>query len=140
MTSVEYRTHMSLWALLSAPLLAGNDLRSMSDATRQILTNADVIAVDQDAMGRQGRRVRQTGDLEVWSKPLAGGGYAVGLFNRGSAASEISARCEELQACGSYTVRDLWTHQDLGASGPSISATVESHGVKLLKLTPGRAG
>src|SRR5207253_3941241 len=73
MTDAEYRTHMSLWAILAAPLLAGNDLRNMTPATLQMLTNADVIAVDQDPMGRQGRRVKQDGEREVWLKPLAGG-------------------------------------------------------------------
>ena len=135
MTDTEYRTHMSLWALLSAPLLAGNDLRSMSPATVQLLTNPDVIAIDQDPGGHQGHRAKKDGDLEIWVKPLAGGGYAVGLFNRGSAPAQVSARCEELQACGDYQARDAWSGQDLGAAGASISATVEPHGVKLLKLT-----
>src|SRR5437867_12622516 len=136
MSDAEYRTHMSLWALLAAPLLAGNDLRNMSPAAVDILTNPDVVAVDQDAAGHQGRRVKQEGDLEVWVKPLTGGSYAVGLFNLGSAAAQVSTRCEELHLCGDYQVRDLWSRQDLGPSGPTLSANVESHGVKLLRLTP----
>jgi alpha-galactosidase len=135
MTDVEYHTHMSLWALLAAPLLAGNDLRSMSPATLAILTNSEVIAVDQDPGGHQGRRVTQTASSEVWVRPLSGGAFAVGLFNRGTVATEISVRCEELQACGDYRARDLWSGQDLGASGPTLSATVERHGVKLVKLS-----
>jgi alpha-galactosidase len=136
MTDAEYRTHMSLWALLAAPLLAGNDLRNMSSATLQILTDASVIAIDQDPAGRQGRRVKEEGDREVWVRPLANGAYAVGFFNRGGTSAQISAKCEELEVCGDYQVRDVWSRQDLGAIGSTLSTTVESHGVKLLKLTP----
>jgi alpha-galactosidase len=137
MTDIEYRTHMSLWALLAAPLLAGNDLRNMSPAALAILTNPEVIAVDQDPAGKQGRRVKQVGETEVWVRPLTDAAYAVGLFNRGTAAAEISVRCEELQACGDFQVRDLWSGQNLGPSGLTLSATVEPHGVRLLKLMPG---
>ncbi|HEY3381599.1 MAG TPA: glycoside hydrolase family 27 protein [Vicinamibacterales bacterium] len=136
MTDVEYRTHMSLWALLAAPLLAGNDLRTMAADTQRILTNREVIAVDQDPLGRQGHRVRADGDLEVWMRTLSGGAIAVGLFNRGASAAQISVRCEEFQACGGYTARDLWIASDLGRFGPSYAATVPSHGVVLLRLTP----
>src|SRR5574337_180961 len=82
MSDEEYRTHMSLWSLLAAPLLAGNDLRSMSPAILEILTNREVIAVDQDKAGQQGRRVAQSGEQEIWSRPLADGGQAIGMFNR----------------------------------------------------------
>ena len=96
MTADEYRTHMSLWALLAAPLLAGNDLSKMTPETKSILMNKDVIAVDQDKLGAQGDRVSQNGDLEVWSKPLSGGGVAVGLFNRGTSTAEISLLLSDL--------------------------------------------
>ena len=82
MTETEYRSHFSLWAILAAPLIAGNDLRDMKPEIHDILTNKEVIAVDQDSLGRQGRRVWKNGDLEVWSKALAGGSRAVILFNR----------------------------------------------------------
>ncbi|MGO4779760.1 glycoside hydrolase family 27 protein, partial [Lysobacter sp. 2RAB21] len=81
MTTDEYRSQFSLWALMAAPLLAGNDIASMDKATGEILLNREVIAVDQDPLGVQGRRVRDDGDLEAWSKPLADGGRAVILFN-----------------------------------------------------------
>ncbi len=83
----EYRTHMALWALLAAPLLAGNDLRSMSPEMKEILLNSEVIAVDQDAKGIQGHRIWQEGPLEIWVKPLANGSHAVGLFNRGESTT-----------------------------------------------------
>jgi len=90
MTTTEYRSHFSLWAMLAAPLIAGNDLRNMSSEIKEILTNKEVIAVDQDALGVEGRRVRKDGDLEVWARPLKDGSRVVILFNRGSSEAEIS--------------------------------------------------
>jgi alpha-galactosidase len=135
MTDAEYRTHMSLWALLASPLLAGNDIRNISAATRDTLTNAEVIAIDQDPLGRQGTRISRDGELEVWARPLQGGGQAVGLFNRGSSSARIEVRCGDIHACG-YTARDLWTHNDVGTVPDVLSATVESHSVALFRLTP----
>jgi alpha-galactosidase len=135
MTDDEYRTHLSLWALLAAPLIAGNDLRSMTPATRIILTNAEVIAVDQDPDGKQGKRVWKEGDLEVWSRPLAGGALAVGLFNRGAAPAKVTARWSDLGLQGHQQVRDLWTHASTSASG-DLSVDVVPHGVALLRLSP----
>src|SRR5436190_1823813 len=96
MTVTEYRSHFSLWCLLSAPLMAGNDLRSMSKEIKDILTNREVIAVDQDRAGLQGRRVKREGDREVWAKQLADGGRAVVLFNRGAKAAELSVSWPEI--------------------------------------------
>jgi alpha-galactosidase len=96
MTDAEYRSHFSLWAMLAAPLMAGNDLRSMAPDIREILTNKDVIAVDQDPLGEQWRRVAKNGDLEVWSRPLQDGSRAVILFNRGKEASQMEATWQEL--------------------------------------------
>jgi alpha-galactosidase len=87
---------MSLWALLAAPLLAGNDLSKMNQETLDILTNKEVIAVDQDAKGVQGRRVAQEGPLEVWAKPLADGSVAVGLFNRGESANPVTVNFKDV--------------------------------------------
>ncbi len=96
MTAEEYRTHMSLWALLAAPLLAGNDLSKMTAETKSILMNQAVIAIDQDKLGRQGDRMSQDGDLEIWTKPLSGGAVAVGMFNRGTSEATMSLRLSEL--------------------------------------------
>src|SRR5256885_552847 len=117
MTDVEYRTHMSLWAVLAAPLMAGNDLRAMSAATRDILTAPEVVAIDQDALGRQGRRVTRAATAEVWSRPLADGGYAVLLLNRGEARANVHVRWEDVtSAKGSRVgqVRDVWERSDVG--------------------------
>ncbi|WP_066721519.1 glycoside hydrolase family 27 protein [Sphingomonas pituitosa] len=138
MTDVEYRSHFSLWAIMAAPLIAGNDVPNMTPATHEILTNREVIAVDQDALGVQGRRVWKDGDREVWAKPLAGGGRALVLFNRAEAPAEIRADWAMLEVPASVTfaVRDLWAHRDLGKRRGSIAATVAPHGVVMLALKP----
>jgi alpha-galactosidase len=134
----EYRAHFSFWALLAAPLMAGNDVRSMSPEIKEILTNREVIAVNQDQLGRQGHRVRKDGDLEVWSKTLTDGSRAVILFNRGANEAEIKAGWEEIgyPAHLSAKVRDLWAHKDLGASTGGFSAKVASHSVVMVKIAP----
>ena len=88
MTEIEYRSHFSMWCILAAPLIAGNDLREMTEATRRILTNEELIAVDQDPAGVQGRRVRKEGDQEIWAKPLHDGSVAVALLNRGDSPAK----------------------------------------------------
>jgi alpha-galactosidase len=138
MTTTEYRSHFSLWAIMAAPLIAGNDLRSMTPEIRDILTNKEVIAIDQDPMGRQGRRVWKDGDLEVWGKQLKDGGRGVVLLNRGSAEREITVTWEQMGYPGhlSAAVRDLWAHKDLGKFTGKFSAPVESHGVVVVTVTP----
>jgi len=137
MSTTEYRAHFSLWCLLAAPLMAGNDLRNMSDETREILTNAEVIAVDQDSLGIQGRKVRDDGDFEVWSKPLKDGSRAVILFNRSSGDEKISVSWQEIELSEQEaTVRDLWEKKDLGRFQDSFSAVVPSHGAVMVKITP----
>ncbi len=134
MTDTEYRTHMSLWSILAAPLLAGNDLRDMTPAIKDILMNKEVIAVDQDKLGKQGVRVAKDGDLEVWSKPLADGGHAVGLFNRGAADAKVTAKWSGIGVSGSHKVRDLWKHENMGSAADTWSADVPSHGVVMVKI------
>jgi alpha-galactosidase len=130
----EYITHMSLWSILTAPLLAGNDLSKMSAADLAILTNKEVIAVDQDAKGVQGHRVAQEGPLEVWAKPLADGSYAVGLFNRGESANPVTLQLKDIGISGSARVRDLWAHRDLGSFSGRYTTTVPRHGAAMLKV------
>jgi len=136
MNETEYHSHFSLWAELAAPLMAGNDLAAMPASIRAILTNREVIAIDQDPLGAQGRRVWKDGDLEVWSKPLADGGRAVVLFNRGEKAATITARWADL-GLGEHQsaqVRDLWKGRDLAKTSGQVSAKVEPHGVVMLKI------
>ena len=131
----EYRVHMGLWALLAAPLLAGNDLRSMSPETREMLTNGEIIAVDQDAKGVQGHRLWDEGPLEIWAKSLADGSNAVGLFNRGGSELKITLDFKMLNISGPAKLRDLWQHKDLGVAQDSYTATVPKHGVVMLKVS-----
>ena len=138
MTTPEYRAHFSFWALLAAPLIAGNDVRSMSPEIKEILTNSEVIAVDQDKLGQEGRRVRKDGDLEVWAKTLADGSRAVILFNRGAGDSKVSVTWDAIgyPAHLSAKVRDLWAHTDAGSFAGGYSANVPSHTVVMVKITP----
>ena len=135
MNATEYRTHMSLWALLAAPLLAGNDLTRMSPETISILANRDVIAIDQDPLGAQGDRVAAEGPLEIWIKPLSGGARAVGLFNRSDLPAEMAVDFTQLGLSGPTQARDLWAGKNLGPL-TGYKATVPAHGVVLLRLAP----
>ncbi len=130
----EYRTQMSLWAILSAPLLAGNDLSQMNVETRSILLNRNVIAVDQDALGIQGDRVSTQGPLEIWSKPLQNGAAALGLFNRGESLMTVTLKFSEVGFTGQVKLRDLWAGKDMGNFLGSYKALVPPHGVVMLVL------
>jgi alpha-galactosidase len=138
MTAAEYRSHFSLWSMMAAPLMAGNDIAHMDETTKSILLNKEVIAVDQDKLGVQGHRVWKDGDREIWVKPLTGGGKALLLFNRGGAPTTIRATAEQLGYSGSSRarVRDLWAHKDRGRWSGSIEATVEPHGVAMFRIEP----
>jgi alpha-galactosidase len=135
MTLDEYRTHMALWAILAAPLLAGNDLSKMTPESVALLTNRDVIAVDQDKAGIQGDRVGAEGPIEIWAKPLADGSKAVGIFNRGG--KELTAHVDfgTLGFAKGVKARDLWQGKDLGTLEAKYSATIPSHGVLLLRVS-----
>jgi alpha-galactosidase len=139
MTPTEYRAHFSLWCLMAAPLMAGNDIRSMTDEIRSILTNKEVIAVDQDALGYQGRRVKRDADREIWSKQMADGSRSVALLNRGDSETEIRVAWTDIGYPESISaaVRDLWAHQDLGSHQGGFSAKVPSHGVVMMTVRPG---
>ena len=142
MTLEEYRSHFSLWAMMAAPLIAGNDLRSMSDEIRDILTNRDVIEVNQDPLGVQGRVVLDRGyGMQVWAKPLADGSVAVALFNQRDGEMGGSVSWHEIGlGLGAATVRDLWTgeqveHVDDGTIATRLQKRVPGHGVVMLRVT-----
>ena len=136
LTYEENKAHFSLWSILAAPLMLGNDVRDMTPEVHEILTNEEVIAVNQDPLGRQGRKVRDDGDLEVWSKELADGSRAVVLFNRSADEADIAFSWPEigLPEYLSLKVRDLWQHEDAGTFDGSHSARVPSHGVVMLSV------
>jgi alpha-galactosidase len=133
MTADQYRTQMSLWSILAAPLLAGNDLGKMDDITKSILLNTEVIAVDQDKLGIQGSRV---GPPQVWVKPLSGGAKAVAMFNYviDDEAEPFTLKFKEVGFSGPVHARDLWAHKDLGVLHDSYTVTVPQGGVVMLKV------
>src|SRR5712692_2232203 len=135
MSDTEYKTHMSLWSMLSAPLIAGNDLRDMTPAIHDILTNREVIAIDQDRGDKQATRVSKSGDQEIWVKQLADGGQAVGLFNLNEKDAKMTVKWADLgMKQATKHARDLWEHKDvkLDKESPEYSTTVPGHGVVLL--------
>ncbi len=141
MTEDEYRAHFSLWALMAAPLMAGNDVRTMAASTRDILLNKDVVAVDQDSLGVQGMLVQEPApDLQVWAKPLSDGSRAVVLFNRSALQTVITASWRALGIRGPARVRDLWTHAELGTFPGRFMATVPAHGVVMVRVSPASGG
>ena len=136
MSAAEYRTHFSLWAILSAPLIAGNDLRNMSGETKELLMNKEVVAVDQDKLGHAGQRISKDDDLEVWTKSLDDGSYAVAFFNRGSVARPVSIRWSNLKLKTTPKLRDLWAHADRQSSQEGFTEDVPAHDVVLLRVFP----
>jgi alpha-galactosidase len=134
MTQDEYKTQMSLWAILAAPLLAGNDLANMSKETHAILANRGIIAIDQDPLGRQGDRLSATGPYEIWTKPLSGGGKAIGLFNRGEANAPISVSLRELGYSGDITVLDVWSGKTVPVVNGVCTVMVPEHGAVILRV------
>ena len=138
MTLTEYRAHFSLWAILAAPLIAGNDIGSMTPEIHDILANKDVIAVDQDVLGSQGRRIYKNGNLEVWAKQLHDGSRAVVLLNRAESAHQVTVSWEDLgyPALLKAEVRDLWKAESLGEFQGKFAARVEPHSVVMVTLKP----
>ena len=135
MTDDEYRQHMTLWVILAAPLLAGNDLSKMSPQTLAILTNKDVVAVDQDKLGQQGDRVWAEGPKEIWAKPLSGGAKAVALFNRAPEPKSITLKLDVLGFSPKAKMHDLWTGKDVTATDGSYTVLIPKHGAVLLRVS-----
>lgn len=141
MTTDEYRSHMALWSVMNAPLIAGNDLRDMDAETLAVLTDPEVLAVNQDWAGVQGHRVADDGDVEVWAKPLADGGVAAVLLNRSDQAGTVSTTAEVLglDDAPAYAVRDLWDGGVTETRG-EIRGSVPAHGSLYVEVTPARPG
>jgi len=135
-TPDEQKTLMSLWALESSPLMLGANLPDNDAATDALLTNDEVLAIDQDALGRPAQRVAATGGVEVWVKTLASGARAVGLFNRGATTATATFDLASAGLNGKETLRDAWTHAELGVFDGNYSSQVPSHGAVLLVVTP----
>jgi len=137
MSEAEYRSHFSIWALAKAPLLIGCDVRAMSQQTMGILSNSEVIAVNQDSQGAQGKKVQSSNGLEVWAGPLSNNRKAVVLWNRQGYQATITAQWSSigLPSSTAVTARDLWAHSSFSAQG-QLSASVPPHDCKMYVLTP----
>jgi alpha-galactosidase len=136
LTPDENYTHMTLWCMLSAPLLIGCDMPKMSPFIVSVFSNDEVLAVNQDALGKQGWRARQDGKSEVWMKPLADGTLAVAFFNRGDSAADVSVRWSDLKLTGPQSLRDLWREKDMGVQQTGYTVNVAAHGAELFKAQP----
>jgi alpha-galactosidase len=135
LTPNEQYTQVSLWSLVAAPLILSGDITRLDDFTLALLTNDEIIDVDQDPLGKPGYRVAKEGDLEVWLRKLEDGSRAVGLFNRGDKEARVTARWADLGITGEQNVRDLWRQKDMGSYRDSFTATVGRHGVFMVKMT-----
>jgi len=136
LTPDEQYTHISLWCLLSAPLLLGCDLEKLDDFTLNLLSNDEVLDVDQDTLCKQAVQVGGEGDLKIYAKPMDDGSLAVGLFNTGASAATVTANWSDLKISGKQRVRDLWRQIDLGIFSDKYETTVASHGVVLVRIFP----
>jgi alpha-galactosidase len=132
-----YRMHMTLWCLLAAPLLAGNDLTTMKPETLAILTNPEAIAVDQDPAGIQGHRIMEQGPIVVMMKPMKDGSRAVGFFNREQGVVSAAVKFADIGLREDASVRDLWDRKDLGRFHGSFSVDIPDHGVVFVRITDG---
>ena len=136
LTPNEQYSHISLWSLLAAPLIFSGDVTRLDPFTLSLLTNDEVIEVDQDPLGQPGRRMTKKGDLEVWARPLEDGSLAVGLFNRGEGLKAVTATWEDLGITGPHEARDIWRQRDVGIFDGQFDALVARHGVVLVRLWP----
>ncbi len=138
MTVNEYRAHFSMWCMLAAPLMAGNDVRKMTPEIKKILLNKEVIAVDQDPLGKQGIKLTDIGDYEIWAKELSGGELAVALLNRGTTPVNAVIRwgyfLRKFKMRGVYKIRDLWKHKFVGSTSKKLEVKVPPHDVVMLRL------
>jgi hypothetical protein len=134
LTPDEQYTHISLWCLLSSPLLIGCDLNALDDFTMSLLTNDEVIALDQDPLGKPAGRIVKEDYAQIWARDLEDGSKAVGLFNLDEDPQEITVKWSDLKLSGPLTVRDLWRQKDLGQFNDEFKVMVPAHGVVLIKV------
>ena len=134
-TDTEYRTQMSMWAMIASPLITSCDVRNIDEASLEILLNTEVISVNQDPLGKAASRIAKDGDLEIWARPLADGAKAVGLLNRDDKPRQMTVTWDQLEIEGAQTVRDLWAHKDMGSFQNEFTTEVPSHGVTLVKVS-----
>lgn len=137
LTLHESRSHFSLWCMLAAPLMAGNDVRKMTPEVRNILTNTEVIAIDQDPLGKQGYRVHADDRYEIWLKPLSGDAFAACVLNVADTPAEITLNWKDIERlpAGTFKIRDLWRKKEAGTTDDPFSRTMEPHEAAVLRLS-----
>ncbi len=135
LTDTEYQTHMSLWCMLAAPLLTSNDLRSMNDATKNILLNPEIIAISQDELGEQAKRVVKAGSIWVYRKNLKDGSVAIAVFNKSKKEKKFDLKEAQLNLTGTYTARDVWQHSEMGTLKNKLNLSLNPHETIVLLLT-----
>ena len=144
MTEDEYKTHFSMWSMLAAPLMAGNDLRKMDKSTKEILTNGDVIAVNQDSLGQQATKFMDMGEYEIWAKPLSSKEVAVCFMNRTNQVWKLDYSWQKQTMYFAtevnvhkkvYAVYDLWEHKVIGKTSEKLIKEVPPHGVVMVRLS-----
>lgn len=140
-TDVEYRTQMSMWCMFSAPLMLGCDLVTMSEETKAILLNKDIIAIDQDPLGKQAFRVMRKDGVEAWQKPLSGGKVAIAFLNRNSTDESVTSGLEQLELDPkvNYETYDVWTHETVKQPAGALTTKLRSHECQVFVLTPSTA-
>jgi len=138
MTDTEYTTHFSMWCMFSAPLFAGNDVRNMTPTIKNILTNKEAIAINQDALGKQAIRFMDYGDYEIWTKPLANGDVAVCFLNRARTPWDLNydwKQMNKIDQSKTYNIRDLWQHKNIGTTAHNVTMQIPAHGVLMVRLS-----
>lgn len=136
LTVEESKSQMSLWAMLAAPLMAGNDLRNMDETTKMILTNHEVIEIDQDPLGKSAKKAIDDGEFEVFVKSLANNEFSVCFFNRENKEVEIDFDWKRIDISANYQIRDLWQHKDIGKTNKNFKSKIAEHGIVHLRLKP----
>ncbi len=132
-SDIEYQTQMSMWCMMSSPLATSNDIRNMNDATKKILMNKEIIALNQDLLGKQCEQKIQNDIWNVFTKELSGGDYAVAILNRGNETANMKLAFEELGLSGKFEIRDLWEHKSIGKS-KKWSGPIKKHETKVFRL------
>jgi len=134
LTPDECYTHMTLWCILAAPLLIGCDLTKMDAFTLSLFSNDEILAINQDPLGRQGHRIIQRDKVEVWRKPLYDGTAAIAFFNRDEEVADVNIPWAELQLTGHESIRDCWRQQDLPKQSVGLNVQVQPHSAELFRI------
>ena len=135
---IEYRSQMSMWCMLSAPLMIGCDIRTMSESTKSILSNKDILAIDQDSLGKPGFRVYRKDGIEAWKKPLINKRVAIAILNRMSTEQSLTTGLKslELNPDSKYNVYDAWEHKNIDHKVGQLSVKLKPHETKVFVLSP----